>query len=275
MRITKKLLVMCLVLTLALSCAVTGVYADSSNVKVNVGNRAVQFTGDLGAPFINSDGRTLVPFRAVANFMNGVNVEWDGDAREAIFYKDAAPVSYNNRTFYLEYMVRFPIDTNQVWETYSVYTANDDFVTSWDRLTFMDTKAIIKGGRTYAPIRFLAESFLYDVGWNNQTRTVLLTPPVERTWGQDMWDDDTSRGYPVTSQTQATYYAREFAKKCLRNEYTAINYTKEVTDYLEDEEDVTGWVFEFPEYNYDEVYINCLGETWYWDEDDEIFHMWY
>ena len=271
----KRLLAFILTVTMVLSCAAVTVYGDSSDVKVNVGSKAVKFTGDLGAPFINNDGRTLVPFRAVANFMTGVEVDWDNDAREAMFGKNDVPVVVNGTTYYLYYSVRFPIDTNQVWESFSIYNSNGNIVSSHDRLSTMDTKAIIKGGRTYAPIRFLAESFLYTVGWNGKTRTVLLTPPVERTWAEDILVYEINRGDPVKTQSQAMTYAKEFARKCLHNKNTPIRYVGQKNNYLEGEENVTGWVFEFTDYGSDEVYVNSEGEIWYWNEDDELFNLWY
>ena len=178
-------------------------------------------------------------------------------------------------TYYLDYIVRFPIDTNQVWETFAIYNGNGNIVSSHDRLSTMDTKAIIKGGRTYAPIRFLAESFLYTVGWNNSTRTVLLVPPVERTWAEDMIEHEASRGNAVHNQAEALLFAKEFARKCLHNKGTAIKYSRQVNNYLEGEEGITGWIFEFTEYNSDEVYVNSDGEIWYWNEDEGLYDLWY
>ncbi|MDF1617456.1 stalk domain-containing protein [Petrocella sp. FN5] len=39
----------------------------------------------------------------------------------------------------------------------------------------MDTEAVILNARTYAPVRYLAEAFNYDVSWNQETQTVELT----------------------------------------------------------------------------------------------------
>ena len=42
-----------------------------------------------------------------------------------------------------------------------------------DRIS-MDTAAVIVSDRTYAPVRYLAEFFGYDVGWDGASRTVLI-----------------------------------------------------------------------------------------------------
>ena len=119
--------------------------AYSDTIPVLVNGKAVTWTD--AEPFVEN-GRTLVPLRAVADAM-GLTVEWDNDAREASF-------SGGGKT------IVFPIGST---------TAR----TSGDGIVAMDTAAVIRDGRTYAPIRYLAEYFGYTVGWDNDTRTVSLT----------------------------------------------------------------------------------------------------
>ena len=38
----------------------------------------------------------------------------------------------------------------------------------------MDTTPVIKDGRTYAPLRYMVQSFGYDVGWDKETSTVTV-----------------------------------------------------------------------------------------------------
>ena len=38
----------------------------------------------------------------------------------------------------------------------------------------MDTTAVVKEGRTYAPVRYMVQSFGYDVGWDKETKTVIV-----------------------------------------------------------------------------------------------------
>ena len=38
----------------------------------------------------------------------------------------------------------------------------------------MDTTAVVKDGRTYAPLRYMVQSFGYDVGWDQETKTVMV-----------------------------------------------------------------------------------------------------
>ena len=119
--------------------------AAPSGISVTVGGTAVEWTD--AAPFIDSNSRTMVPLRAVADAMS-LTVNWDGDAREASF-------SDGSKT------ICFPIDST------SARTSDGGDVQ-------MDTAAVIANDRTYAPIRYLAEYFGYTVGWDGATQTVSL-----------------------------------------------------------------------------------------------------
>jgi len=39
----------------------------------------------------------------------------------------------------------------------------------------MDTTAVVKDGRTYAPLRYMVQSFGYNVDWEQETKTVAIT----------------------------------------------------------------------------------------------------
>ena len=119
--------------------------AAPSAISVTVNGKAVVWT-DV-EPFIDANDRTMVPLRAVADAM-GLEVSWDGDARVAGFSK-------GDKAIY------FPIDSS---------TAQ----TSAGGSVKMDTAAVIVNDRTYAPIRYLAEYFGYEVGWDGATKTVSL-----------------------------------------------------------------------------------------------------
>ena len=114
-------------------------------VSVTVGGKTVAFTDAI--PFIDENSRTLVPLRAVGDAM-GLTVGWDGTAREASF-------TDGTKTIW------FPIGSNQAR-------------TSDGRTITMDTMAVIRGNRTFAPIRAMAEFFGFTVGWNSATRTVII-----------------------------------------------------------------------------------------------------
>ena len=99
-------------------------------------------------PYIDGNNRTMCPFRIIGEAL-GLTAGWDGETREAYF-------TDGSRTIY------FPIDGK---------TAR----TSEGGAVQMDTAAVIVNGRTYAPVRYLAEYFGYAVGWDGASRTVSLS----------------------------------------------------------------------------------------------------
>ena len=190
----KKTISLILALMLCVSIAVPAFAADSDRVSsdevlayttaapqaitVTVDGQAVVWTD--AAPFIDKNNRTMVPLRAVADAM-GLTVDWDGGAREAVF-SDASKTIY------------FPINSS------AARTGDGGKVK-------MDTAAVIVKDRTYAPIRYLAEYFGYEVGWDGATKTVSLRI-----------DPDAGSKQPETPAvpTEAEAYARMIT---LRDEY--------------------------------------------------------
>ncbi len=98
-------------------------------------------------PFIDENGRTLIPVRFVTEDL-GATVEWNAEDREVYITKDKANV--------LIRIGQERILVNGVTKT-------------------MDTKAIIRYDRTYVPIRYVAEGLGATVGWDAGTRTVIIT----------------------------------------------------------------------------------------------------
>lgn len=129
---------------------------QTAAVEVVVNGACVLWT-DAWA-FIDANNRTMVPLRAVAEAM-GLDVSWDGVRREACF-TDGARAIY------------FPIDSRTAYSDGGGQIA-------------MDTAAVIIEGRTYAPIRYLAEFFGFHVDWDGATRTVFITGSLEDPYGSD------------------------------------------------------------------------------------------
>lgn len=66
-----------------------GAYASNKNVKVNVDNKEISFTE--ASPYIDSNGRVLVPLRFVSEYI-GAQVEWDSVKKEAVIIKDGKEI---------------------------------------------------------------------------------------------------------------------------------------------------------------------------------------
>jgi len=94
-------------------------------------------------------GRTLVPVRVIAEAL-GMQVAWDPDARRVTASgQGQSVVLFIDRT--------------------------DAYVNGKPAL--LDVPATIVGGRTLVPLRFFSGAFGAGVGWDDATRTVLLTSP--------------------------------------------------------------------------------------------------
>ena len=92
-------------------------------------------TGDA-APFVDSNWRTMVPLRALAESFDA-EVNWDNDAR-------TVTINYDANT---QIVMTIGEET---------YTVNDEEMT-------MDTAPVIQGDRTYVPIRFAAQGMGFSV----------------------------------------------------------------------------------------------------------------
>lgn len=100
------------------------------------------------------DGRTFVPVRFVSEFLK--NDVWFDDLTKAACVSSAASLIYIQNGNNVLYVV--------------------SKLSGEVRAVQMDTAAYINeaDSRTYLPIRFLAESLGYTVGWDELTQTVSL-----------------------------------------------------------------------------------------------------
>jgi len=124
------------------------VQAAEPNVQILIDGSTVNFPD--AQPFINSDGRTMVPIRFVAEQMS-CNVNWDGDYREV-------------GIFGLGKKIVLRIESPDV-------QVNDQKVV-------LDTKPIIKEDRTYVPLRFISEAMGTKVDWDETKRIVKITNAI-------------------------------------------------------------------------------------------------
>lgn len=98
------------------------------------------------APFIDKNGRTLLPVRAVAEAFGAI-VGWDPQDQTVSILKDGKAISITVGSW--------------VMNVGGVFVQND-------------SPAINKGGRVYLPIRVIAEALGANVEWDSATKTVYL-----------------------------------------------------------------------------------------------------
>ncbi|MBE0451993.1 MAG: copper amine oxidase N-terminal domain-containing protein [Clostridia bacterium] len=115
-------------------------YAQDITVLLN--GKAITFVNDK--PFVDSNGRTQVPFRQAMEAF-GAEISWNSTTRTAIATK-------NN------IKVEVPIGKTYIFR-------NKEKISS-------DTAAMIVDGRTYLPIRVVIEAFGGTVGWNAEQKSV-------------------------------------------------------------------------------------------------------
>lgn len=105
-------------------------------MKVRINGDAVEFTD--AKPFIDQNGRTQIPIRAVAEALD-CDVEWDDALKTVTITKN-------------DMMIVLVIDN------YNMQINNE--------IIAMDTVAQIINDRTYIPIRYAAEALGFEVNWN-------------------------------------------------------------------------------------------------------------
>ena len=190
-----------LVWLLAAVCLLAGMALAASPVGVTVQGKEIVWTD--ARPFIQ-DGRTLVPMRACAEAM-GLEVQWDPVSRRVDFSKRYTPQSSVHQAE-LESGQKEFVQTRTVsmWIGKSEYSIRNQYglydgknVTAgrtYTKTAQMDTAPLIRDNRTYAPIRYVAEQFGYDVIWDNAARMVRLVSEQPTDWNYAWSIDDGASG---------------------------------------------------------------------------------
>ena len=117
---------------------ILNIATTQNGISINVNGKQINFSD--ANPFIDENGRTQIPIRAVAEAL-GCTVEWDDKTQTATLSKD-------NKTVIIKIG-----DANM--------QVGKDIIT-------MDTTAQIINERTYIPIRFVGEALGMKVNWENK-----------------------------------------------------------------------------------------------------------
>lgn len=123
------------------------VFANDSKVSVIINNQPVTYSNETGYPFLDSNGRTQVPFRQTMTAF-GCTVDWNKEAQTAIAMKDGIKVEVPiGKAYILKDGANVPNDTS----------------------------AVIINGKTYLPIAIVLRSFGAEVSWDNNSKSVLVS----------------------------------------------------------------------------------------------------
>ncbi len=141
----KKQRALALTLALLLSLMVLPARA-AGEIGVTINGTAVLYDDGYGRPFLDSAGRTQVPFRLTMESF-GCDVDWNNETRSSIAEKDGIRVEVPIGKKYLL------VNGKQVE---------------------MDTTAQVVNSRTYLPIRPVMEAFGASVTWDADSRLVVI-----------------------------------------------------------------------------------------------------
>lgn len=183
------ILTLSLLLAILAFMPVTASAADE--ITVMVGDNIVVFPD--AKPFVDANGRTMVPLRPIAGALR-MDVEWKDQTQQAVFTltntEDTTDCFYSPKgdfkhTHFLgQEEMTFTVGSKimsykETWIPSSGYDGvpiSDKMIAKSSEDIVMDTEAIIVDGRTYAPVRYLAEAVRADIDWDAATNTVMIIP---------------------------------------------------------------------------------------------------
>lgn len=127
-----------------------GTPKENKDIVLTIDKKEASVFGEIKendvAPLI-TNGRTMLPARFVTEALGGT-VLWDGEKREVIIEKEGLKL---------------------------ILTIDKDTALLNGEEVKLDALAFIENGRTYTPVRFIAEALGATVSWNAETKEVTIT----------------------------------------------------------------------------------------------------
>jgi hypothetical protein len=140
----------------ALSIAVSGLCAFAANTEIIIEGKKATIADGMGS-IVEKDNRTFVPVRFLMQYF-GFDVQWS-DAKQTVIGRHKE----TGESFLMQ------VGNKQIFY-FDKNGAKKD-------LAPMDVAPYLNysEGRTYVPLRFIANAMGYKVGWDGATQTVTLT----------------------------------------------------------------------------------------------------
>lgn len=130
---TSRIFIMALIILLLIPSV--AIAKEKTNVKISLNGVQLDIPSSYGYPYIDYMSRTIIPVRIISERL-GHDVEWNELTEKVIIDGEI-----------------------------SITIGEKIVKTSKGEIT-MDTKAILKDGRTYVPLRFVVEALGYEVSHN-------------------------------------------------------------------------------------------------------------
>lgn len=154
MRIIKKVLI-CLLLAANLLFIFNSFgFASQIQVRVYINGTEIEFSDSK--PYIDPNGRTQIPLRAVGEALNAI-VSWDQAGR-------TAKLELEGNT------IELVINKKEYKLNGKVYQ--------------MDTAATLSNGRTYVPLRFVVTALGADLSWDGKTKSAYIEKKQQKKPGK-------------------------------------------------------------------------------------------
>ncbi len=125
-------------ITVCFANNILDIYYDGTTFTIKVDGNEIKTKGDYGSPFIDSSGRMQTPIRLVGEYL-GAQVDWYNDTKTARISKGGKVT---------EFIIGL-----------EVYYINGES-------HLMDTSPIMRNGRTYIPLSYVAEALGYSINFN-------------------------------------------------------------------------------------------------------------
>ncbi len=151
MKLFKKFLLLVTMMAVLFGMSIISASAAVTPI-VAIDGSKISISSSYGTPFIDSADRIQVPIRVISEKL-GAKVAWDG----------------NTRTATIDGTIKINVGSSEINTAYGTIT--------------MDTKAVIKDGRVYIPVRSVANAMGYGVTATNENGAILanITKKVDLT----------------------------------------------------------------------------------------------
>lgn len=155
---------------------------DKAEFKINIfiNGKELKFTKEenLGMPFVDKNGRTMVPIRKPIQ-MSGNTVTWDNKTKTATITANVNGKDDKGN------LINPKVVTIKVGDAFLTEAYPKNLTPIEPKKIAMDTTAVVKQGRTYIPLRAVMESIGLKVQYNSKTKTVSAFSETGKIWNKD------------------------------------------------------------------------------------------